>query len=93
MPSLQELFGNLEEHEMDLKRFSKNDEDRRKQCLALKVVTNFDDDEEELESLKDLNKDEDLAFLSKKYQKIFRARKGVNRKKLPFPKKNINKGD
>ena len=66
MPSLQELFGNLEKHEMELKRFSKNDNDRKK-SLPLKPIANFDDDEDELKILEDLEEDEELAFLTKKY--------------------------
>ena len=93
MPSLQELFGNLEEHEMELKRFSKNDEDRRKRSLALKATVNHDEEEDELESLDDLEEDEELALLSKKYQKFLRLRKGGNKKKSSFPKKSSNKGD
>ena len=46
MPSLQELFGNLEEYEMELKRFFKNDDDRKKKSLPLKVSVNFNDDED-----------------------------------------------
>ena len=76
MPSLKELFRNLEEHEMELKRFSRNDEDRRKRSLALKAIANLDDEKDELESLKDLEEDEDLALLSKKYQKKFILKKG-----------------
>ena len=94
MPSIQELFGNLEEHEMELNKLSRNDEDRRKKSLALKDATNFDKDEVELESLEDLDEDDDLALFSKKYQKFLRAKRGANKRKPPFaPKKNTNKGD
>ena len=93
MPSIQELFGNLEKHEMELKRFLRNDEDRGKKTLTLKAITNFDKDEKDLENLKDLYEDDDLALLSKKYQKLLRAKKGANRRRPLFPKKNTNKGD
>ena len=71
MPSLQELFGNLEEHEIELKWFSRKDDDRKKKSLAFKAVTNLDNEKDELESLKDQEEDENLVLLSKKYQKIF----------------------
>ena len=87
MHSLQELFGNLNEHEIELKMFSINDEDRRKKNFALKATTNLDDEEKELESLQDLDKDKDLALLYKKYHKFLKARKGANKKRPPFPKK------
>ena len=55
---------------MELKRYSKNDDDRKKKSLAFKAATNMDDDEDEFESLENLEDDEDLALLSKKYQKF-----------------------
>ena len=67
MPSLQELFGNLKEHKMELKRLSRNDYDRNKKSLALKATVSFDHDEDESESLKDLDEEKELAFLFKKY--------------------------
>ena len=52
MLSLQELFGNLKEHEMELKSFSRNDDNRKKKSLTFKAVANFnDDDNDKLESL------------------------------------------
>ena len=53
MASLQGLFRNLKEHEIKLKRFPRNDDNRKKKSLALKAITSFDDDEDELESIKD----------------------------------------
>ena len=93
MPSIQELFGNLEEHEMELKRFSRNDEDRRKKSLALKAAANFDEDEDESESLEDVDEDDDITLLTKKYQKLLRAKRGANRRRRPYLKKNTNKGE
>ena len=43
--------------------------------------------------LEGLRRDEKLTLLSKKYQKILKSRKGGTRKRSPFPKKNLNKGD
>ena len=52
MPSLQELFRNLEEHKIELSRFIRNDDDKKKKILALKATTIFEDD---LESIKELD--------------------------------------
>ena len=61
--------------------------------MALRFVANLNDEEDELESLKDLEEEEDLAFLSKKYKKILRLKRDGNRKKSPFAKKSSNKSD
>ena len=44
VPSLQELFGNLEDHEMELKRYSKNNEEKKRISLALKATVNLDNE-------------------------------------------------
>ena len=93
MPSLQDLFGNLEEHEMELERFSRKDDEREKRNLSLKAATSLDEYGNELESLEDLEEDKDLALLSKKFQKILRLKKGKNRNRLPFTKKSSSKDD
>ena len=49
MPTIQELYGNLEEQELELKRYKKTGDDKRKNSLALKVSSSFDDDEDELD--------------------------------------------
>ena len=88
-PSLQELLRIQKEHEMELKRFLRNDNDndRRKKSMDLKVASNLDDEKDELESLENLDEDEDLAILSKKDKKILRLKKDGNRKRSPLPKK------
>ena len=78
---------------MELKRFSRKDDERRKRSLTLKATTSLNDDEDELESLDDLEEDEDLAILSKKYQKILRLKKGKNRNRSSFLKKSSSKDD
>ena len=45
MLSIQGLFRNLKEQEMELKWFSRNEEDKRKKFLTLKATINFDEDE------------------------------------------------
>ena len=47
---------------MELKRFLRKDDERRKRSLVIKVTTSLDDEKDELESLEDLEKDEHLAF-------------------------------
>ena len=61
--TLQELFGNLEEHEMKLKRLSKNNDDKRKENLAPKVTTIFEEENDDLKSLEDLNENDDSDLL------------------------------
>ena len=78
---------------MELKRFLRKDDDRRKWSLTLKVTTNLDEEEEELQSLEDLEEKEDLVLLSQKYQKNLRLQKGGNKKRSLFLKKSSNKGD
>ena len=75
MPSLQELFRNLDEHEMELRRFTRNDDDRKMKSLDFKAIVNFYDDEDDLESFENLKKDEELSFLKKKNSTIFKIQK------------------
>ena len=44
MPTIQELYGNLEEHELELKRYKRNKDNKRKKSLALKASNSFDDE-------------------------------------------------
>ena len=60
MSLLQELFRNLEGYEMELSRFTRNDDDKKNKSLALKFVTTFKNKEDDLESLEDLDEDEVL---------------------------------
>ena len=66
MLTKQKLYGKLKEHELELKRYKSNCDDKGKKILALKVSNSFDDDEDELDE-NDSKKDEDeMALLSKK---------------------------
>ena len=47
MPAIKELYGNLKEHELELKRYKRNGDNKRKKTLALKTSTSFDDDKDE----------------------------------------------
>ena len=64
MSSLQDLFRNLEEYEIDLSEFIRNDNNKKKKSLALKATTIFEDD---LESSKKVDEVEELALLIKEY--------------------------
>ena len=41
MLTIQELYGNLEKHELKLKRYKRNEYNKRKKTLALKAVRSF----------------------------------------------------
>ena len=58
MSTIQELYGNLEEYELELKRYKTNEDDKRKKFLALKASNSFDDDEDEIDD-NELKEDED----------------------------------
>ena len=82
MPTIQELYGNLEKHELELKRYKKSGHDKKIKTLALKASNSFDDDEDKLDE-NDSNKDEDeIALLSKKLQRILRDKRN-NVKRRP----------
>ena len=78
--TLQEPFGNLEDHEIELKRYSKNDEEKRRRGLAFKATTNMDDEDEDSESLEENNKDDEITFFTKKYQRFLRTKSGFGRR-------------
>ena len=69
MPLLQELFRNLEEPKIELRSFTKNDDDKKKKkkSLSLKATTSFEINENHPETLEDLDMDEELTLLTKKY--------------------------
>ena len=91
MPTLQELFGNLEDHEMELKRYSKNDEGKRRKSLTLKATINIKDEDNDSKSLQETNEDNEIALLTRKYQRILRARKDYGRKKKTTQKNQKQK--
>ena len=61
MPPIQELYRNLEEHELEFKRYKRNGDDKKKKSIALKAFNSFDDDD--LESMED---EDEMVLLSKK---------------------------
>ena len=46
----QKLYGNLEEHEIELKRYKRNEDDERKKTPALKASSSFYDDKDEIDN-------------------------------------------
>ena len=84
MPTIQELYGNLEEHELELKRYKKNGDDKRKKTLALKASNSFDDDEDELDENDSKEDEDEMALLSKKLQRILKEKRNKE-KRRPQP--------
>ena len=66
MPTIQELLGNLKEHELELKRYKKNGDEKRKKTLALKTSNSFDDDEDKLDENESKEDEDEMALISKK---------------------------
>ena len=50
MPTIQELCKNLQRHELELKGYKRNKDEKNKKSLALKAINSFDNDND-----KDLN--------------------------------------
>ena len=51
MQTIQELYGNIKEHGLELKRYKRNGDDKRKKTLALKASSSFDDDKDEMDDI------------------------------------------
>ena len=66
MQTIQELYANLEEHKLELKRYKRNGNDKRKKTLALKSSYSFDDDDDELDENESKEDKDEMALLSKK---------------------------
>ena len=62
MPTIHKLYRNFEEHELELKRYKRNRDDKRKKSLALKASNSLNDDEDELDD-NELKEDEDEMAL------------------------------
>ena len=66
MPTIQKLYGNLKDHELELKSYKKNGVDKKKRPLALKVTKSFEDEDNNVES----DEKDEMVMLSKKIQRI-----------------------
>ena len=69
MTTLQELFGNLEEHNIKLKIYSKVMMIEKGKTLPL-ITTTFEKEKDDLKSLKDLNKDDHEDIVQKDFLKL-----------------------
>ena len=66
MTTIQELYGNLEKHELQNKRYKRIGDDKRKKTLTLKASSPFDDDEDEMDDNESKEDEDEMALLSKK---------------------------
>ena len=84
MPTIQELYRNLEEYKLELQRYKRNGDDKRKKTLALKASGSFSDDEDKLDENETKEDEDEMALLSKKLQRLLRE-KGNKGKRRPVP--------
>ncbi|RVW50075.1 hypothetical protein CK203_104088 [Vitis vinifera] len=90
---MEELIGSLMTYEINLAKYLQNGEDKKKKSIALKVKTKEEDVEEE----KPGEKDDDLALITRKFNKYmrgerFRGRKFTSRSDLS-KKESSSHGD
>ena len=72
--SLANLFGKLQEHEMELLRLNQHEEnDKKKKGIALKASSSIQE-ESDKEDLIDLDEDDDLNLFVKRFNKFLRIR-------------------
>ena len=67
MPTIQELYGNLEEHELELKRYGNNGDEKKKRSLPLKAINFFDEEEEEFDEGETKYEEDEKTPLIKKF--------------------------
>ena len=79
-----EALKNMSQNSKDIRKIK----NKRKKSLALKASTSFDDDEDELDENKSKEEDDEMAFLSKKLQRI------LSEKRRTIPqRRNQNKNE
>nr|CAN73417.1 hypothetical protein VITISV_017053 [Vitis vinifera] len=88
---LEELIGSLMTYEINLVKKQKECENKKKKCIVLKATTKEEEEEEEVEE------DEDLALITRKFNKFmrgekFRGRRFTSRRDLS-KKKSSSHGD
>ena len=91
MSTIQELYGNLEQHKLKLKRYKRNGDNKRKKYLTLKASNSFENDEDELDNLESKDDEDEMALLSKKLQRILKENKNKEKRKIVPQKKVQNK--
>ena len=65
---------------------------KRRKDPWLKASNLFDDEDDELNEI-DIKDEEEMAFLSKKLQKILRDKRNKEERKTLLKKKNVNRND
>ena len=82
VPTIQYLYENQEEHKLDLKRYEKNINENKKNSLALKAINLFDNKDEEFDETKAKYEKDEIAFISKKLQKILKKKRNRENRKI-----------
>ena len=49
--TIQKLFENLKEHKLEIKRYRKNRDKKKKKTLVLKATNSFDNEDDELDEV------------------------------------------
>ena len=93
MLTIQELYGNLEEHELELNWYRKNGDENKKKSLTLKASNSFNDEDNELNEINTKGEEDEMVLLSKKLQRILKDNKNKEKRKTLLQKKNLNKND
>ena len=62
---IRKLYRNLEEHELELNRYKRNGDDKKKWSLTLKASKSFDDWEHELNEIETKDDEDEMNLLSK----------------------------
>ena len=65
MLTIQELYRNLEEHKLELKRYKRNKDENQKKSLALKALNLLDDKDVAFDEFEPIYKEE-IALLRNK---------------------------
>ena len=74
---LEELIGSLMTYEINLAKKQQKGEDKKKKNIALKSTTK---EEEEVEKEKQSKEDEDLALITRNFNKFMRGKKFKERR-------------
>ena len=84
MLTIQELYGTWEEHDLELKRYKKNGDDKKKRKLALKITSFFYDEDEDFDESKTKDEKDKMDLLRKKLQGILKDKRNKEKGKILF---------
>ena len=90
MPIIQELYENLEEHELELKRYKKIGDEKKKRPLAPKYQTHLMMKMIKLDEIDTKDEEDEMALLCKKLQKNLKDKKNKEKRKTLPQKKTLN---